>query len=165
MSFRDRLQDVADRVRDDEEEAETKREAAKARRERAKRRAKKAAKGAKERIEEAGADPQTSQNKSRTKRMFARAEQAGRASAPVDATIDPIGSAQPIEDFATAGNGGTPTSEDRESEMAAGMEGLVLGIGPAAMGEPSDEEGDDDDSEPLEFEDRFGTAAGFGGEN
>ena len=162
MSFRDRLRDVADRVRDDEE-AETKREAAKARRERAKRRAKKAAKGAKERIEEAGADPQASQDKSRSKRMFARAEQAGRASAPVDATINPIGSAQPIEDFATAGNGGTPTSEVTESEMAAGMEGLVLGIGPAAMAEDADDE-DENEENPLEFEDTFGMGEGFGGE-
>lgn len=159
MSFRERIKQAVDSVRDDEQTAESKRKAAIKRREEAKRRAKRAARAAKSRVEAAGEDVK-SPNRSRTKEMFARAERTGRASAPVDATIEPMGSPESIRKFAEAGDGGTPTGETKDSGMAAGMEDLVLGIGPAA----EDEETEESTENPLEFGDSFGVTGGFGGD-
>lgn len=79
---------------------------------RAKRRAAAAARRAGSAGPQGSTTPDIKQSqKSRTKEVFARAQQYATASAPVDVSMDPSPSGDKMWDFASAGNGGTPTGQ------------------------------------------------------
>lgn len=56
-----------------------------------------------------------SSNMTRTQKMFARAEQAATAGAPVQASLDPTPNEMGMWEFASAGNNGQPTSAGTNS--------------------------------------------------
>jgi len=154
MSFRSRAKEILGNVSEGAKKSKSKsqKERAAARQEAAKARLRQAYQAI-ESAEPGVADGKA--DRSRTQAMFARAERVGRASAPVDATLETMSDPAAVEQFATAGDSGTPQRQDEGDEMAAGMESMVLGV---AGDEPADD--GSEDNAPLEFDDPFGVSGG-----
>lgn len=185
MSLKDRIRAAAERAASASQSAQETASDAEVNEEalqRARRRAAAAARRAGSAGATGSATPDVETGGSRTKEMFARAQEYATAGAPVDVDMDPSPNPEGMWGFAEAGNGGQPTSErpsggEQEAGdqvdtglLAEGWEdSMFAGLEDADRVSRDDEAvgvstGDNADAdEAWEIDDPFGAAAGFGG--